>query len=157
VKRLIAMVVAAGSPGRSDGRHLRPAPSDYPEFAEYLAGLGIDSMSLNLTRLLGVATRLAAVRPVPPPGDTGAARQVSAVASVDPETLGVVGRDRQALRVRTVPQCEACPAEAGGGSGSLLRRSVLRRLVRRSLMSRGNRRAYPGAPATLPRCAKATG
>jgi pyruvate,water dikinase len=36
------------------------APSDYPELAEYLAGLGIDSMSLNPDSLAVVATRLAA-------------------------------------------------------------------------------------------------
>lgn len=43
------------------------APSDYPEFAQYLADLGIDSMSLNPDALLGVATRLAeAARPAHP-------------------------------------------------------------------------------------------
>jgi pyruvate,water dikinase len=36
------------------------APSDYPEFAEFLAGIGIDSISLNPDSLLGVARRLAA-------------------------------------------------------------------------------------------------
>jgi len=82
VKRLIAMVVAAAHRAGRPVGICGQAPSDYPEFAEYLAGLGIDSMSLNPDALLGVATRLAAVRPVPPPGDTGAARQVSAVASV---------------------------------------------------------------------------
>jgi pyruvate,water dikinase len=82
VKRLIAMVVtAAHRAGRPVGI-CGQAPSDYPEFAEYLAGLGIDSMSLNPDALVGVATRLAAVPPVPPPVVTGAAKQVSAVASV---------------------------------------------------------------------------
>jgi pyruvate,water dikinase len=35
------------------------APSDYPEFAEYLAEIGIDSISLNPDSLAGVARRLA--------------------------------------------------------------------------------------------------
>ncbi len=60
VKRLIAMVVndahRAGRPVGICGQ----APSDYPDFAEYLAGLGIDSISLNPDALLGVATRLSA-------------------------------------------------------------------------------------------------
>ncbi|HXI19484.1 MAG TPA: phosphoenolpyruvate synthase, partial [Gemmatimonadales bacterium] len=61
VKRLIAMVVeAAHKAGRPVGI-CGQAPSDYPEFAEYLARLGIDSMSLNPDALLGVATRLAAL------------------------------------------------------------------------------------------------
>jgi pyruvate,water dikinase len=63
VKRLIAMVVetahAVGRPVGICGQ----APSDYPEFAEYLAGLGIDSMSLNPDALLGVAERLARATP----------------------------------------------------------------------------------------------
>jgi pyruvate,water dikinase len=59
VKRLIEMVVtAAHAAGRPVGI-CGQAPSDYPEFAEYLAGLGIDSMSLNPDALLGVAARLA--------------------------------------------------------------------------------------------------
>ncbi|HTO73777.1 MAG TPA: putative PEP-binding protein, partial [Gemmatimonadales bacterium] len=58
VKRLISMVVeAAHRAGRPVGI-CGQAPSDYPEFAEYLAGLGIDSMSLNADALLGVAARL---------------------------------------------------------------------------------------------------
>ena len=35
------------------------APSDFPEFAEYLADIGIDSMSLNPDSLARVAERLA--------------------------------------------------------------------------------------------------
>jgi pyruvate,water dikinase len=70
VKRLIAMVVeAAHRAGRPVGI-CGQAPSDYPEFAEYLAALGIDSMSLNPDALLGVAARLAAGRSrtaAPPP------------------------------------------------------------------------------------------
>jgi pyruvate,water dikinase len=83
VKRLIAMVVkAAHEAGRPVGI-CGQAPSDYPEFAEYLAGLGIDSMSLNPDALIGVAERLSrtadaqaarpplrltGVRPLPVPG-----------------------------------------------------------------------------------------
>jgi pyruvate, water dikinase len=67
VKRLIAMVVdAAHRAGRPVGI-CGQAPSDYPDFAEYLAGLGIDSMSLNPDALLGVASRLSrSVQPKPP-------------------------------------------------------------------------------------------
>jgi pyruvate,water dikinase len=58
VKRLISMVVeAAHRAGRPVGI-CGQAPSDYPEFAEFLAGLGIDSISLNADALLGVAARL---------------------------------------------------------------------------------------------------
>jgi pyruvate,water dikinase len=35
------------------------APSDYPEFAQFVAGLGIDSISLNPDSLVVVARRLA--------------------------------------------------------------------------------------------------
>jgi pyruvate,water dikinase len=62
VKRLIAMVVdSAHKAGRPVGI-CGQAPSDYPEFAEYLAGLGIDSISLNPDALLGVAGRLSRAR-----------------------------------------------------------------------------------------------
>jgi len=60
VKRLIQMVIVAAH------RKARPvgicgqAPSDYPEFAEYLASIGIDSISLNPDSLAKVAMRLAA-------------------------------------------------------------------------------------------------
>jgi pyruvate,water dikinase len=37
------------------------APSDYPEFAAWLADIGIDSMSLNPDSLAGVARRLVVV------------------------------------------------------------------------------------------------
>lgn len=69
VKRLIAMVIeAAHRKGRTVGI-CGQAPSDYPDFAEYLAGLGIDSMSLNPDSLPGVAERLArqALTVSPPP------------------------------------------------------------------------------------------
>ncbi|MEN8180950.1 MAG: phosphoenolpyruvate synthase [Myxococcota bacterium] len=59
VKRLIAMVVeAAHRKGRKVGI-CGQAPSDYPDFAEYLASIGIDSMSLNPDSLARVAKRLA--------------------------------------------------------------------------------------------------
>jgi pyruvate,water dikinase len=41
------------------------APSDFPDFAEYLAEIGIDSISLNPDSLARVAERLA-VRAAPP-------------------------------------------------------------------------------------------
>jgi pyruvate,water dikinase len=60
VKRLIQMVVvAAHKKGRRVGI-CGQAPSDYPEFAEYLASIGIDSISLNPDSLAKVAMRLAA-------------------------------------------------------------------------------------------------
>jgi pyruvate,water dikinase len=66
VKRLIAMVIeAAHRKGRTVGI-CGQAPSDYPEFAEFLAGLGIDSMSLNPDSLPGVAKRLAGRVPSAP-------------------------------------------------------------------------------------------
>jgi pyruvate,water dikinase len=59
VRRLIEMVVAAahrkGKPVGICGQ----APSDYPEFAEFLATVGTDSISLNPDSLVAVATRLA--------------------------------------------------------------------------------------------------
>jgi pyruvate,water dikinase len=60
VKHLIRMFVkAAHRRGRKVGI-CGQAPSDYPEFAEFLVGIGIDSISLNPDSLLGVARRLAA-------------------------------------------------------------------------------------------------
>ena len=60
IKRLIQMVVAtAHRKGRRVGI-CGQAPSDYPEFAEYLASIGIDSISLNPDSLAKVAIRLAA-------------------------------------------------------------------------------------------------
>ncbi len=59
VKRLIEMVVgAAHRKGRKVGI-CGQAPSDYPDFAEFLAGLGIDSISLNPDSLVAVTHRLA--------------------------------------------------------------------------------------------------
>jgi pyruvate,water dikinase len=60
VKRLIRMVVdAAHHKGRRVGI-CGQAPSDWPDFAEYLADVGIDSISLNPDSLATVARRLAA-------------------------------------------------------------------------------------------------
>jgi len=60
VKRLIAMVVeAAHRKGRKVGL-CGQAPSDHPEFAEFLVGLGIDSISLTPDSLPGVMRRLGA-------------------------------------------------------------------------------------------------
>lgn len=59
VKRLIQMVIErAHANGRKVGI-CGQAPSDYPDFAVWLADLGIDSMSLNPDSLPGVARRLA--------------------------------------------------------------------------------------------------
>ena len=59
VKRLVAMVVeAAHRKGRKVGI-CGQAPSDFPDFAEYLASIGIDSISLNPDSLPRVAKRLA--------------------------------------------------------------------------------------------------
>jgi pyruvate,water dikinase len=59
VKRLIAMVVeAAHRKGRKVGL-CGQGPSDHPELAEYLASLGIDSISLAPDSLPSVARRLA--------------------------------------------------------------------------------------------------
>ena len=66
VKRLIRMVVeAAHRQGRKVGI-CGQAPSDFPDFAEFLAEIGIDSISLNPDSLAKVAERLA-VRPAAAP------------------------------------------------------------------------------------------
>jgi pyruvate,water dikinase len=60
VERLIQMVIAAA---HQKGRRVGicgQAPSDYPEFAEYLVRIGIDSISLNPDSLARVTARLAA-------------------------------------------------------------------------------------------------
>jgi len=59
VERLIQMVIAAA---HQKGRRVGicgQAPSDYPEFAEYLVRIGIDSISLNPDSLARVTARLA--------------------------------------------------------------------------------------------------
>ena len=59
VKKLVRMVVeAAHGKGRKVGI-CGQAPSDYPEFAEFLAEIGIDSISLNADSLALVTRRLA--------------------------------------------------------------------------------------------------
>jgi pyruvate, water dikinase len=59
VKKLIRMVVeAAHRRGRTVGI-CGQAPSDFPDFAEYLAEIGIDSISLSPDSLATVAERLA--------------------------------------------------------------------------------------------------
>lgn len=63
VKRLIRMTIeGAHRKGKKVGI-CGQAPSDSPEFAEFLAGLGIDSISLNPDALGTVAVRLAASGP----------------------------------------------------------------------------------------------
>jgi len=63
VKRLIEMVVAAAHRrGRKVGI-CGQAPSDHPDFAEFLAAIGIDSISLNPDSLLTVTRRLAVIAP----------------------------------------------------------------------------------------------
>jgi pyruvate, water dikinase len=66
VKRLIAMAVEAVHERHGTIGICGQAPSDYPEFAEFLASLGIDSISLNPDSLPRVAERLA-TRPAPAP------------------------------------------------------------------------------------------
>ena len=58
VKRLIAMVVEAAHRKHRKVGICGQAPSDHPDFAEFLAGLGIDSISLTPDSLPGVARRI---------------------------------------------------------------------------------------------------
>jgi pyruvate,water dikinase len=58
VKRMIAMVVEAAHRKGTKVGICGQAPSDHPDFAEFLAGLGIDSISLTPDSLPGVARRL---------------------------------------------------------------------------------------------------
>jgi pyruvate,water dikinase len=68
VKRLIEMAVkAVHRRGRKIGI-CGQAPSDFPDFAEFLAGIGIDSISLNPDSLPQVAERLAATPSTAPAG-----------------------------------------------------------------------------------------
>jgi pyruvate,water dikinase len=78
VKRLIAMVIEAAHRKHRPVGICGQAPSDYPELAEYLAGLGIDSMSLNPDSLPGVAERLARKRPAAAEGPVDASAPVPA-------------------------------------------------------------------------------
>jgi pyruvate,water dikinase len=59
VKRMIQMMVeAAHRKGRKVGI-CGQAPSDHPDFAEFLASIGIDTISLTPDALPGVARRIA--------------------------------------------------------------------------------------------------
>jgi pyruvate,water dikinase len=58
VMRLIGMIVTAAHGRQRKVGICGEAPSNYPEFAEFLAGIGIDSISLNPDSLAGVAQRL---------------------------------------------------------------------------------------------------
>ncbi|HEX9704261.1 MAG TPA: phosphoenolpyruvate synthase [Gemmatimonadales bacterium] len=60
VKRLIQVLVETAHRKERTVGICGQAPSDYPEFAEYLVGIGIDSISLNPDSLPAVARRLAA-------------------------------------------------------------------------------------------------
>ncbi|WP_457798763.1 phosphoenolpyruvate synthase [Methylocystis sp. S23] len=61
VKKMIALAVEGA---QRNGRHCGicgQAPSDYPEMAEFLVRLGIDSISLNPDTILHTTTRIAAL------------------------------------------------------------------------------------------------
>jgi pyruvate,water dikinase len=58
VKTIIRMAIEGA---KRNGRHIGicgQAPSDYPEIAEFLVRLGIDSMSLNPDTILDATTRI---------------------------------------------------------------------------------------------------
>lgn len=64
VKRLIKMAIASA---KKNGRKIGicgQAPSDYPEFAEFLVELGIDSISLNPDSVIKTVLRIAEVEKV---------------------------------------------------------------------------------------------
>ena len=64
VKRLIQMVIAAAHQNGRPVGICGQAPSDYPDFADYLVRIGIDSISLNPDSLAKVAYRIS-----PGPGE----------------------------------------------------------------------------------------
>jgi pyruvate,water dikinase len=67
VKRLIQVLVGIAHRKERKVGICGQAPSDYPEFAEYLVGIGIDSISLSPDSLPAVAARLAADHETAPP------------------------------------------------------------------------------------------
>ena len=62
VKRLIQVLVGIAHRKERKVGICGQAPSDYPDFAEYLVTIGVDSMSLNADSLAAVARRLAVAR-----------------------------------------------------------------------------------------------
>jgi pyruvate,water dikinase len=71
VKRLIQVLVGIAHRKERKVGICGQAPSDYPDFAEYLVTIGIDSMSLNADSLAAVARRLAVARePATPAAST---------------------------------------------------------------------------------------
>ena len=77
VKRTVAQVIAAAhEAGRKIGI-CGQAPSDYPDFAQFLVAQGIDSISLNPDSVLRTMMAIAGVeeaasKGAPPPATTGA-------------------------------------------------------------------------------------
>jgi pyruvate,water dikinase len=68
VKRLIRMVVESAHRKERKVGICGQAPSDFPDFAEYLVSIGIDSISLNADSLVTVARRLASGQETPAGG-----------------------------------------------------------------------------------------
>jgi pyruvate,water dikinase len=61
VKTLLRLAVEGCQRNHRHSGICGQAPSDYPEIAEYLVGLGIDSISLNPDSLVGTMRRVAAL------------------------------------------------------------------------------------------------
>jgi pyruvate,water dikinase len=60
VRRIIAEAIRAAQAAKKPIGICGQAPSDFPEFAEWLVGLGIDSISLNPDTAIKTALRIAA-------------------------------------------------------------------------------------------------